>query len=41
MYINIVILLGRGLNKNWKQIAIWEDNEEEMNNRAHKSARND
>lgn len=29
------------LNKNWKQIAIWEDNEEETINRAHRSARND
>lgn len=32
MYINVVILFGLNLNKNWKQIAIWEDNEEETNN---------
>lgn len=32
LYINVVILFGLNLNKNWKQIAIWEDNEEETNN---------
>lgn len=34
-----MISLGHNFNKNWKQIAIWEDNEEETNDRAQRSAR--